>query len=274
MQTLAGTPPGQYDLVVTLFDKETLAPLTITDSTTGNLIGPAAVIGRIEIINPDTPPDFMPQYPAEQDFPALGLRLLGYNQDRADAAPGEPVLLTLFWRCLDAFRCEHFVLRLVDESSVEVEAWRLPVIREGFTSSAWPDQGWLRGQIPVLLPADLASGRYRFLIEDFPLGEVTVTAPDRQFTAPPLGRQIASPFSNLDDTVMATLVGVTDSTLPQCAFTPLPAGSCSLPLVWRAEADQRASRGTSFDQPTSESGRRNFARCSRSSEQRPMSVAR
>ena len=236
VQTLTGAPPGIYDLVVTLFDKATLVPATLADATTGQPIGPTAVIGQIEIVNPTTPPTFAPQYAVEHDFPALGLKLLGYNQDRAEAAPGDSVLMTFFWECTDRSSCQRFALRLVNETGERLHEWRLPAIREDFPAEAWPEHGRLRGQHLVRLPAGLPSGRYHFYLEDFPLGEIAVTAPQRQFTPPPLAQTLNATFTTPDGAPVATLAGLAgDSPLPPCS--PAPALPCAFPLIWRAEAE-------------------------------------
>jgi len=232
VQTLSGTPPGTYDVVVTLFDRATLAPVTLSDATTGAAIGPTAVIGQVEVVNPNEPPAFDLQYPADSLLPDSGLRLLGYNQDRTDVAPGEAILLTLFWECGDPSLCDRFMLRLSDERGTTAREWSLPAIQDGFPTSAWPDHGRLRGQHAVQLPADLAGGRYRFYLEDYPLGEITITAPERQFTAPPLARAVGATFTTADGRPVATLAGPAAD--PPCfPASQLP---CDLPLVWRAES--------------------------------------
>lgn len=235
VRTLSGTPPGFYDVVVTLFDKATLAPVTLVDTASGQAVGPTAVIGQIEIANPDTPPTFAPQYPVEYDFPASGLRLLGYNQDRAEATAGDSVLLTLFWECANRALCEQFALRLVDEAGAEVAAWSLPAVREGLPPKGWPAHGHLRGQHVVQLPAGLPSGVYRFYVENFPLGQIAVSAPERVFSKPQLALKLDAPFRATDGTVVATLVGLTDPPSPPCSLSP--SSPCSLVLVWRAEAE-------------------------------------
>jgi hypothetical protein len=240
VQVLSGAPPGIYDIVVTLFDKATLAPTTFTDPDTGEVRGPSAVIGQIEVVNPATPPDFMAQsqYPVARDFPALGLRLLGYNQDRTEAVSGDSILLTLFWECVDPALCDQFTLRLEDESGATAHEWRLPVIREDLPPGAWPDHGRLRGQHIVQLPADLTNGRYRFMLEDFPLGQIAVTAPDRRFTPPPLAQEVGAAFTTADGATVATLTGIAaDSTSPSCHATSRLDQACSLSLVWRAESE-------------------------------------
>ena len=80
---------------------------------------------------PTAPPDFAPQYPLSAVV-APGLNLLGYNQDRATAVPGERVLLTLFWQCDAPAACEGFTVRLEDESGQTARTWQLPLVREGF----------------------------------------------------------------------------------------------------------------------------------------------
>jgi hypothetical protein len=242
---LSGAPPGMYEVVLTVFDKATLASATLVDAQTGETVGPSAVIGQIEIVNSQEPPDFDAQYPVEQDFPALGLRLLGYNQDRAEAAPGESVLLTLFWECIHPSLCKRFVLRLENRAGEGVTEWWLPAIREGFALDAWPIHGRLRGQQTVRLPAALVSGRYRFFLEDFPLGEIAVTAPERQFDPPPLTLALDEGFTTADGELTATLLGIAESPSPLCSLTPVqppsPPLPCSLSLVWRAETESPTS---------------------------------
>ncbi|WP_374689263.1 hypothetical protein [Promineifilum sp.] len=235
VRVLDGAPPGRYDIVLTLFDKATLAPVTLTDSGTGEVVGPTAVIGQIEVVNPARPPDFTPQYPLDETL-APGLRLLGYNQDRAEAIPGESVLLTFFWECAEAASCGRVALRLEDAAGATARVWDLPLVREGLAADEWPAHGRLRGQHLLQLPAGLASGRYRFVLQELPLGEIAITAPERTFTPPPLALTLDAPFTANDGTLIATLVGLAaGSPLPPCSPTPpLP---CSLPLLWRAESE-------------------------------------
>jgi len=238
VRLLTGAPPGTYNIVLTLFDKATLAPVTLIDTTLGQAVGPTAVIGQIEIINPDQPPDFAAQYPVDHEFPELGVRLLGYNQDRAVAAPGESVLLTMFWECGDLAACDRFTLRLQDDAGADTEAWALPVISDSFRPNDWPAHGRLRGQHLVRLPANLVGGRYQFLLEDFPLGEITVVAQGRAFAAPELAQELGPGFTATDGALVATLVGIAaDSPSPPCTPAPAPGTPCSLALVWRAESE-------------------------------------
>ena len=255
VRVLDGAPPGEYAVVLTLFDKATLQPVTLTNIN-GAAVGPTAVIGRITVTNPTAPPDFAPQYPLTAAV-APGLSLLGYNQDRATGVPGERVLLTLFWECTEPAACERFTVRLKDEAGRTAQTWQLPVVREGFAAADWPSHGRLRGQYQLQLPAALETGAYRFVVgDDVALEPIQVAAPERTFAPPPLSLEVNAPFATADGELIATLVGLAESSLQSsiegqggllfCATEPSPLPSpegrggllpCSIPLVWRAEAE-------------------------------------
>jgi hypothetical protein len=243
-RVLDGAPPGAYDIVLTLFDKATLQPVTLRDAA-GTVVGPTAVIGRIAVANPTAPPDFAPQYPLSATI-TPGLNLLGYNQDRATAVPGERVLLTLFWQCDAPAACDHFTVWLEDGDGQVARTWELPVIREGFAAADWPSHGHLRGQYQLQLPAALESGSYRFVVGDgVALEPIQVTAPERQFAPPPLSLELNAPFATAGGQLVATLVGLAEpSPQPspdgrggQLPCSPAPLLPCMVPLVWRAEAE-------------------------------------
>ena len=244
VRVLSGAPPGEYDIVLTLFDKATLQPVTLRDAA-GAAVGPTAVIGRIAVANPTAPPAFAPQYPLSATI-TPGLNLLGYNQDRATAVPGERVLLTLFWQCDAPAACDHFTVWLEDGDGQVARTWELPVIREGFAAADWPSHGHLRGQYQLQLPAALESGSYRFVVGDgVALEPIQVTAPERQFAPPPLSLELNAPFAIADGQLIATLVGLAEpSPQPspdgrggQLPCSPAPLLPCMVPLVWRAEAE-------------------------------------
>lgn len=237
IRALSGAPPGTYDIVLTLFDKATLVPVTLTDPVTGEVIGPTASIGQVEITNPASAPAFMPQYTTQVDV-VPGLRLLGYNQDREGAIPGESVLLTFFWECLEPDACDQVQLSLLDEAGAAVRQWSVPVIGDGFPAESWPEHGRLRGQHLAHLPADLAGGAYRFAVAGYPLVPFSVRAPDRVFIPPPLTMEIDAAFAAPDGQAAATLVGLAAGTaMPACADEPVPGEACAMPLVWRAESE-------------------------------------
>ena len=226
VQVLPGTPPGVYDIVLTYFPLDTLQPLTLVGAG-----GPTAVIGQIEVTRPGTPPEFTPQFPLTADV--SGLTLLGYNQDRAEAAPGDPLLLTLFWQGPAAAlpAVAELPLQLLDEAGGLAHTWQIPPVRADYPPAAWEPGERLRGQHLLRLPAGLASGTYQLALADVPLGTLNITAPARSF-APPAGIvPLALPFGD------ALALAGYQLDWAACA----PGGDCPLTLVWQGLAEMDTS---------------------------------
>jgi hypothetical protein len=242
VRVLEGTPPGLYDLVVTLFDQETLRPLTMMDLT-GAVVGPTAVVGRIQVTNPAEQPDFTPQVALPTGgaaVPELGLRLLGYHQDRAEAIPGDVVLLTLFWERYKEQVSSTSTLSLVDESDNVVRSWELPVIRPDFPPDQWTADQRLRGQHLIRLPASLEDGRYHFVVQrTLPLGELSITAPTRLFIQPPAETSLTADFTLPTGEPLLRLTGYTLSPINNSQLTIH--NSQSLTLVWQALTEMETS---------------------------------
>lgn len=216
VQTLSGTPPGSYDIVLTVFDRETLQPLTLT-AEEGQVIGPTAVIGQIEITPAETLPEFKAQFPLDTAVPGTNRSLLGYNQDRSTAAPGNPLLLTLFWQGGEAAEAGRLHLRLLDDAGTEAAAW-------DYALAPLTDTARERGQYLLNLPGDLADGRYHVRLNDaVMLGSLTIEGPERSFERPPMETATTVTFT-LNDHPLATLSGIT--------FTDLQE---PITLLWQAE---------------------------------------
>jgi hypothetical protein len=215
---LPGTPPGQYDIVLTLFNLADLQPVTLLEAD-GRVRGPTAVIGTITVTRPNRPPDFQPQFPL--DTAINGLHLLGYNQDRAEAAPGEQMLLTLFWEKIAAPGSppETLNLSLLDSAGQPVQSWQIPPVRTDYPPSAWENGDRLRGQHLLRLAAGLESGRYQFRLEQIDLGTITINAPERLFSPPEFETAVNATFEE-----QIELVGYTTETIN---------GSLSVTLIWQ-----------------------------------------
>ncbi len=224
VQTLPGTPPGVYDLVLTLFNRDTLQPVTLTDAA-GQVLGPTAVIGQIEVVPTDDQPAFAPQFPLAAAIGSVGWTLLGYNQDRGEAAPGDPFLLTLFWEREDA-PADTFRLTLQDEGGQTVHEWELPIVATAVPALTLPNHSRIRSQHLLRLPVDLTDGRYQWRIEnDTALGELTIHAPARIMTPPAMDTAVAIPFRQPGNVPLATLIGYSISNLQS-----------PISLYWRADA--------------------------------------
>jgi hypothetical protein len=229
VQVLPGTPPGRYDLVLTLFPLDTLQPLPLLDAQ-GQRIGPQAVIGQIEVTRPDAPPELTPQFPLSAEV--SGLHLVGYNQDRQEAAPGDPLLLTLFWEKSTAGSpAENAVaVTLQDDNGDVMQSWLLPPVSESYPPAMWAVEERLRGQHILRLPAGLETGTYQFFLENVPLGNLSVTAPERIFAPPAFAVPVDMAFGD-----RLALAGYTSD----CA--PVAGGICQLDLTWQARAEMTTS---------------------------------
>lgn len=220
VQVLSGTPPGRYNIVLTTFTLDDLQPLTLIDSA-GARVGPTAIIGHIDVIVPDEPPEFTPQHSLEASF--SNQTLLGYNQDRTEAAPGEPVLLTLFWEntahLTDFVHVPTFWLRT--EAGETVTQLFLPI---GYPN--WQPTERARNQELLRLPASLESGNYQFYADSTPLGTINVTAPPRLLDLPEYDVSLNISFAD-----QLTLVG----------YTIAPSPNLSLSLIWQGEAEMTTS---------------------------------
>jgi hypothetical protein len=234
LEPLPGTPPGTYHVELILFDRETLAAVPLRN-------GPLTLdLGTVQI----TPPRkaVAPRMQHDADFRWGALQLTGYSLDRAEAAPGDPFLLTLAWRADATPTLDYSAhLTLIAPDGRLALQWDLPPVRADFPTDQWTAGNWWRAQHGFRLPAGLESGAYGWQLalcagactdheSTVYLGALTITAPDRTFTPPPLEIPLSAPFGHL-----ATLLGVNLSPAPA-----LP-GPLTLTLAWRAEAEMTTS---------------------------------
>lgn len=115
-----------------------------------------------------------------------GIRLIGYRVEPSAAAPGDVVALTLYWRADQAVPQDYTVfVHLLDS------AGRVVAQGDGMPSSGeYPTSQWVPGDVvedphQVLVPRDLASGDYRFLVGLYDLKtlqRLEMRAPDGERT--------------------------------------------------------------------------------------------
>ena len=232
---LPGTPPGDYTIEVVAFDQNTLAPLTAHDAD-GRALGPALPLGQIAVAAPRRPadPDTL-DIRHRLDAPLGPLTLLGVDLDRDEAAPGDPVLLTTFWRA-DQQPADDLTFHLAllgPDSSTAAEYKETRFFPKNLVSTG---DVW-RGQHLLHLPAALDSGDHTWRLTLLPIYQSTnlpstihITAPDRTFTPPPVEHYVDVTLGDV-----ATLVG---ANLPISQSPNLP---ITTTLVWRAEAETHIS---------------------------------
>jgi len=220
---LTGTPPGDYDLVLTVFDKETLAPLSVLNAQ-GQPAAPDLTLGRVTLTRPHRPPA-LPEK-GQLDLKLGDFTLLTAAFDREQAAPGDAVYLTCMWYAdYDGYAISshfHKTLSLLDADGGETAVYWI-----GYPVGRWERGDVWRSQHRLVLPADLSSGDYTWAmglsgLTHSPVGGVAVVAPPHTFVPPPVDLELDVP---LDD--LATLVG---------ADVQTSTAVITVTLVWRAEA--------------------------------------
>ena len=253
---LPGTPPGTYTVEVVAFDRDTLAPLTAHDAS-GRALGPALPLGQVAVVAPPRPADADALDIRHRFDASLGpLTLLGADFDRDQAAPGDPILLTTFWRAEEQPADDLTVrLELLAPDGALAAAYDLSPAASWYPTSAWhPGDVW-RGQhilrLPAMIksgseaaPADLDSGDYTWHLTLLPIYQSTslpstirVTAPARIFAPPPVDIETNTRLGDI-----ATLVGANLEPAAQSPSLPIyQSTSITVTLVWRAEAETHTS---------------------------------
>jgi hypothetical protein len=230
IEPLPGTPPGEYDIVLTAFDRDTLVPLSVLNEQ-GQPAAPELALGQVALTRPRRPMEL----PTDDrlDLPLGDLTLLTATFDRVQATPGDSVFLTTFWQAVEqptenlAF---HLAL-LAPNGSLASEYDLLPTASWHPTSAWQPGDIW-RGQHLLRLPATLDSGDYSWCLSlskmiqcaNLPTA-LHITAPPRTFTPPPFQHPVDITLGEI-----ATLAGFDLSTA-----IAQPEDALTATLIWRAE---------------------------------------
>ncbi len=192
---IPGTPPGDYGLEVGVYTEDDLVGLDVLD-TAGAPQGKRAVLGAVRLSVPAV-------VATEIDIPnpgridmGDGLALLGWDLDRSEAQPGDPLLLTLIWSVESAPQGDYRVRVLtIDQSDQNLDAGTFPPTNLWHPTSIWlPGQAW-RGQMTFRLPIQAQPGAARLAVQllggngtalgaTAELGTITVLPTERVFTPP------------------------------------------------------------------------------------------
>jgi hypothetical protein len=229
IEPLAGTPPGTYDVVLTVFDRDTLAPLSVLNNQ-GQPAAPELRLGQVTLTRPRRPAQPPEDNQIDLRLGGLTLPLADFNTDQA--ATGDPVFLTTMWQA-DERPTEDatFRLTLVSAKGSPAAEYDLSPTGAWYPTTSWqPGDVW-RGQHLFYLPADLDSGDYSWQIALSPIYQSTslpstihITAPPHTFTPPTLPHSLDTTLGEI-----ATLVGF------DLAGDVQPDTTLTVTLVWRAE---------------------------------------
>jgi len=226
---LSGAPPGTYLVVLTVFDRDTLAPLSwLTHG--GQPVAPTLTLGEIVL----TRPARRATAPLEGRVEGIvgPFTVLSARLDRSLAAPGDPVYLTLWWRADGAVDdrlpppAASLALLAPDGSAVATTSLPSPAVASQ-AGDVW------RSQHRLVLPADLPSATYTWRLTSpdgspgIALSDLTVSAPERTFLPPPFATPVGVTLEGI-----ATLVG---ATIEPTDGPLAPGDSLAVTLIWRAE---------------------------------------
>jgi len=241
---LPGTPPGRYALRVTAFDRETLAGLDVLNEQ-GVPVGQSVAVATVTLTPPDGPPALNVLDATRLLGDPLGdLTLLGLSLGRVQAASGDPVYLTTFWRVERPIQGIYTVYAdLVDSLGQAVATLAFLPGAPQHAMHQWQPGEVVRDQQVWVIPPHTPPGRYaiRFRAQDGeeqPYGPVwerkqglEIVAPERETDLPAMQHEIGANFAD-----RATLLGYDLS--PE---SPRPGETLRLTLYWRAEREMRQS---------------------------------
>jgi hypothetical protein len=238
IETLAGTPPGDYALEVGMY--------SILDGDGTRVLGGWETPQRVvRVVKPLTPPPVESLEIQNPVLRSLGgqVELLGYNLSPITFRPGDPLPLTLFWRAESDVDKDYIIL--LQLQAEDGTGWTLHGERPAngsYPTTLWEQGETVREQLDVRIPAHVASGQYALMvgltdvrsggeIGPVSLAELTVEGRPRSFEVPPIQNPLEV---NLGDQV--ELLGYALDT------TELKAGGkLSLTLYWKALAEMDAS---------------------------------
>jgi hypothetical protein len=227
---LSGTPPGDYDVVLTIFDRDTLAPLSVLNEH-GHPAAPKLTLGQVTL----TRPHRRIQVPEDNrlDISGSEVTLLTADFDRDQAAPGDTVHLTLMWQANHDYPYSqsstycNWWLTLVHPDGTDITNYWLPP-----SPGLYKEGDVLRSQHQLLIPATLETGTYTWDIEwcsiiKNPINRTSIVAPPRTYTSPSTDLEINTPLGNVATLVGANLEPETHDLEPSALLT--------VTLIWRAE---------------------------------------
>ncbi|MDW8099573.1 MAG: glycosyltransferase family 39 protein [Anaerolineae bacterium] len=161
---LPGTPPGLYDLIIGVYQSETLArlPLTYAPDSDG---GDFWRLGRIEVVPPPLPIP-VTDVAVLLTLEGGGLRLVGYTPERTKVAVPDAWRFTLFWQAtapLVSPPALMFRLRATDGRASFV--WRSPLAEGRYPPAEWRAGETVRDVQDVFLPGELPAGEYTLEVQ-------------------------------------------------------------------------------------------------------------
>lgn len=191
-----GSPPGEYELEVGLYEADTLRRIGALGATG------VTVVGRLRVTPPATPPLVSSLSMARPVARRLGaLELLGFDPPKAPSLQsGDAVAVTLYWQAASPVaEGEPLVALFLRDEADRVLGRQEAVPLAG----RHPPSRWQEGDIfwerrRFLVPAATPAGDYRLILEsggdEIALASLKVTERERSFAVPPMQRAVGASF--------------------------------------------------------------------------------
>jgi hypothetical protein len=238
LQAYAGTPPGEYRLLVSVYPEAGTGPaLTVYDANhapSGNTLE----VARVTLTAPRRAPTDAELKPQHITAAPLGpLALVGFDLPATRAAPGDDLPLILYWRVLSPAPDTLARLRLVDASGRAESLGDFSPVTGGLPASAWQTGAAWRAPQQVLVPPTASAGLAAFRLslvnaageplgDEVTLGTLELTSPARQFAVPKM--------SVSGDWRVGDAIRLLGYDLPMTKLSP--GSALPLTLYWQAEA--------------------------------------
>jgi hypothetical protein len=189
LPVLLGTPPGEYNLVVTVYSSSTLQGLKASGSTDRE---PLVTLGPVNVLRPWPAPALesfplkapahgkdltIPGWMESDSLETLGIQkvvrgnldneisLYGYGLAGDSFQPGDDLVVTLLWQALRRPLQDHVVfLQLLDGEGRLVAGRDSQPLGGSYPTSRWLRDEVVRDQQHLRLPGDIPDGDYRLIV--------------------------------------------------------------------------------------------------------------
>lgn len=158
-----GTPPGEYVLQLWVYEAQSGRSLLVRDMATGE-VRPFLPLARIAVgrstLPIPSPNDEIPPLAAKAVF-GNALELLGVRLGATTVAPGDTLLLELYWRARREMSQDYQLV--VNWEDADGEVWHVstyPPSGTAYATSTWSADEVVRALVPLHVPPDALVGRH------------------------------------------------------------------------------------------------------------------
>lgn len=180
LPSLAGTPPGWYDIHVAVYDEETMERLPILHGS-GSAAARTVPVGRLHVMTPLEPAVVEPTRTLGDAGGRLAadIQLLGYDLPTRISRPGDTLSVALYWKALQAVHGDYVItMQLRDQQGrVWAEEQGRPAYGN-YPTTKWGPGEVLRDWHDLSLSPELPGGPYELALQvieaEHVLGEMSL----------------------------------------------------------------------------------------------------